>query len=84
MHQNETQTSQPLQQGGLSRAEDVLKFVPFGKTTLWSWAKAGKFPAPIKLTATMTVWRNDEVLAWLADPTGWQLANTQTNTDTLQ
>lgn len=78
------QSNQPLQQGGLSRAEEVLKFVPFGKTTLWNWAKCGKFPAPIKLTATMTVWRNDDVNAWLANPTGWHIANASTESQTAQ
>jgi len=39
--------------------------VPFSKTTLFEWSKDGRFPAPVKLSPTMTAWRNSEVIAWL-------------------
>ncbi|KAA0929513.1 AlpA family phage regulatory protein [Psychrobacter sp. ANT_H56B] len=50
---------------GMSRASQLLPFVPFSKTTLFEWSKDGRFPAPIKLSPTMTAWRNSEVIAWL-------------------
>lgn len=50
---------------GMSRASQLLPFVPFSKTTLFEWSKDGRFPAPIKLSSTMTAWRNSEVIAWL-------------------
>lgn len=53
----------PLQ--GMSRASQLLPFVPFSKTTLFEWSKDGRFPAPVKLSPTMTAWRNSEVIAWL-------------------
>ncbi|WP_258556838.1 AlpA family transcriptional regulator [Moraxella lacunata] len=43
--------------------------LPFGRTTLWRKCKNGKFPQPIRLNQTLTVWRNDEVNEWLANPT---------------
>ena len=33
--------------------------------TIWNWVKRGKFPAPIKLSPTVTVWRLSEVQAWM-------------------
>lgn len=51
---------------GMSRASQLLPFVPFSKTTLFTWSKDGRFPAPIKLSPTMTAWRNSEVIEWLA------------------
>lgn len=53
----------PLQ--GMSRASQLLPFVPFSKTTLFEWSKDGRFPAPVKLSSTITAWRNSEVIAWL-------------------
>lgn len=50
---------------GMSRASQLLPFVPFSKTTLFEWSKDGRFPAPVKLSPTMTAWRNSEVIAWL-------------------
>lgn len=56
--------NQNLPTTGFTRAKELIKFLPFGQTTLWCWAKEGKFPKPIKLSPTMTVWDNAEVHAW--------------------
>lgn len=50
---------------GMSRAKDLLPFLPFGITSLWNYTKAGKFPKPIKISSTVTAWRNADVIAWL-------------------
>lgn len=50
---------------GMSRAKDLLPFLPFGITSLWNYTKAGKFPKPVKISPTVTAWRNADVLAWL-------------------
>ena len=50
---------------GFSRASEILKYLPFKKTTLWIWSKDGRFVAPIKIGA-MTCWKNESVHAWLA------------------
>ncbi len=50
---------------GFTRAKDLTHFLPFSITTLWAWSKAGKFPKPVKLSPTVTAWRNADVLAWL-------------------
>lgn len=50
---------------GVSREKQVRQIIPISKATLWNWVKDGKFPAPIKLSENITVWRNRDVLAWL-------------------
>ena len=34
------------------------------RTTIWRWARNGKFPPPISLAARVTRWRMSDVLAW--------------------
>lgn len=43
--------------------------------TIWQWVKQGQFPAPIKLSDGVTVWRMSEVLEWI---------NSQTTNATLE
>ncbi|MGM8890696.1 hypothetical protein CXF61_04040 [Psychrobacter sp. 4Dc] len=50
---------------GMSRAKDILPFLPFGRTTLHEWSQNGRFPASIKLSPTMVAWRNADVIEWL-------------------
>jgi len=33
--------------------------------TIWQWVKRGQFPAPIKLSDSVTVWRLSDVQAWM-------------------
>ncbi len=50
---------------GMSRASQILPFLPFGSSTLWAWSKDGRFPSPVRLSPTMTAWRNADVIEWL-------------------
>ncbi|AKG07593.1 hypothetical protein AAX05_06130 [Moraxella bovoculi] len=54
-----------LPKDGMSRISQILPFLPIGKSTVWAWVKDGKFPAPIKLSPTVTVWRNSDIHDWL-------------------
>lgn len=54
---------------GMSRASQLIPFLPFGSSTLWAWSRDGRFPAPIKLSPTMTAWRNADVIEWLESHT---------------
>lgn len=40
--------------------------IPVAHSTLWSMVKAGRFPSPIKLSERVTVWRAEDVAAWIA------------------
>lgn len=33
--------------------------------TIWTWVKRGEFPAPIKLSTNVTVWRLSDVQEWM-------------------
>ena len=60
-----TLTTTHLPPQGMSRASQLLPFLPFGSSTLWAWSRDGRFPAPVKLSPTMTAWRNADVIDWL-------------------
>jgi len=60
-----TSSTPPLPPQGMSRASQLLPFLPFGSSTLWAWSRDGRFPAPVKLSPTMTAWRNADVIDWL-------------------
>jgi prophage regulatory protein len=62
-------TARYLPSQGMSRASQLLPFLPFGTTTLWAWSRDGRFPAPVKLSPTMTAWRNADVIEWLNSQT---------------
>lgn len=40
--------------------------LPMGETTIWDKVRTGEFPAPIKLTERITVWRIEDIEAWMA------------------
>ena len=50
---------------GMMRAKQVLELVPFGRASLWKFAKDGTFPAPVRVTGGITAWRNKDVIGWL-------------------
>ena len=49
------------------RINTVMEMVSMGKSTIWAWVAKGKFPKPIKLSPRVTVWKLDEVEAWLEE-----------------
>lgn len=36
-----------------------------GQSTLRDWIKQGRFPAPIKLSPTVSVWRVEDIREWM-------------------
>ncbi|HEY9069530.1 MAG TPA: AlpA family phage regulatory protein [Candidatus Ozemobacteraceae bacterium] len=38
---------------------------PVSPSTLWLWVKLGRFPKPIKLGPRTTVWRVEDIRAWI-------------------
>ncbi len=47
------------------REKHVRQLIPVAHSTLWAWVRAGKFPAPLKLSDRITVWRNSDVQAFI-------------------
>lgn len=50
---------------GYAREAQVLRVIPWGRSTLWSKSKLGDFPKPVKLSARVTAWKCADVWAWL-------------------
>lgn len=51
---------------GFLRQPQVLALVPISKSTLWRRIQARTFPAPIKLSAGVTVWRAEDIREWIS------------------
>ncbi|WP_147073733.1 helix-turn-helix transcriptional regulator [Sulfuriferula plumbiphila] len=60
-------TNVTLPQTGFLRQPQVLTFVPISKSTLWRRVVAGTFPAPVKLSPRVTVWRVEDVRRWIVE-----------------
>jgi prophage regulatory protein len=69
MQQNQTQqtpTNDPLKAGCNLRVAALAPRLGISKNTIWRLVREGKFPKPVKLSEKVTVWKADDVLAWLA------------------
>jgi predicted DNA-binding transcriptional regulator AlpA len=65
-------SSEVIPQPAYLRVSDIARnrrtggagLLPVTASTWWAWVKAGKAPAPIKLSPGCTVWRRADVLAF--------------------
>ena len=48
------------------RTEDLTRRLGLSRATIFRNVKAGRFPAPIKISQRAIGWRIDEVEAWIA------------------
>lgn len=48
------------------RDKQVAKMTSMSRASVWRLAKAGKLPAPIKLSERVTVWRLSDIEAFIA------------------
>jgi prophage regulatory protein len=55
---------------GFLREKHVLQIVPVAHSTLWAWVREGKFPAPLKLSERITVWRSSDVQSFISQNWG--------------
>lgn len=56
--------SNELTQAKCIREKDLLKIIPFSKSTLWRKVANGTFPKPIKISTKVTVWKWFEIDQW--------------------
>jgi prophage regulatory protein len=54
----------------MGRILRVMEKTGLCRSTIWLWAKEGKFPKAIKLSARVTVWDMAEIDAWLKSKEG--------------
>lgn len=50
----------------------IVGLIPVKKTCWWDGVKSGRFPAPIKLSGHITVWRCEDILALIKSVQGGQ------------
>jgi len=48
------------------RLPEVVRRVGVAKSSIWLWAREGKFPKPLKISPRVTCWRESEIAAWIA------------------
>ncbi len=46
------------------RLNQLKELLGVSGSSIWAWAKAGKFPKPIKLSENCTAWNVADVEAW--------------------
>jgi prophage regulatory protein len=55
-----------MQEATYLRPAPAAKFIGAGLSTLWRYAKTDPtFPAPVRISARMTVFRREELEAWV-------------------
>lgn len=48
------------------RLPQVMELTGLAKSTVWLWVKEGKLPKPTKLSPRVSVWKESEIMAWIA------------------
>ena len=54
-----------LPKEGFVRLPQILSVIPISKSQFWLGVKNGRFPQPIKLGAKTTVWRVEDIRAFI-------------------
>lgn len=57
----------PTEQEQFIRLPRTMQITGLGRSTVWAYVKTGKFPASIKLSERVTVWRLSEVNRWIEE-----------------
>ena len=45
---------------------ELSELLSIGKSTIWAWVKAGRFPKPLKMSSRMTIWSAADIEAWIS------------------
>ncbi len=52
---------------GFLRLPQILAIIPISKSAWWEGCRTGHFPKPVKLGPRTTVWRAEEIRAFIED-----------------
>lgn len=50
---------------GFLRLTQIMELIPISKSAWWEGCRIGRFPKPIKLGPRTTVWRAEEIAAFI-------------------
>lgn len=59
------ETTKKLPETGFLRLPQVLELIPVSKTTWWDGVKEKRFPQPVKIGPKTTVWRIEDIRAFI-------------------
>lgn len=62
---NDTDLTKRLPPIGFLRLAQILELIPVSSTTWWDGVKEKRFPQPIKLGPRTTVWRVEDIRAFI-------------------
>lgn len=54
-----------MSQLATNKAKGIVGILPFGSSWIWTKQSIGEFPKPVKVSARVTVWRVEDVRAYL-------------------
>jgi predicted DNA-binding transcriptional regulator AlpA len=57
---------------GYKRIKSVIPIYGMSAATIWRKVKDGTFPKPVKLSAGVTAWKIEDLLAWESDPLNYR------------
>ena len=49
------------------RVSQVLELIPVSKSTWWAGVKSGRFPEPIKLGPSISVWKSEDIATYIKE-----------------
>jgi predicted DNA-binding transcriptional regulator AlpA len=64
------QNHSPIPTYGFLRLPQVLKIFPISKSAWWEGCRTGRFPKPVKLGPHTTVWRAEDIAAFIEQVSG--------------
>ena len=50
---------------GFLRLPQILAIIPISKSAWWEGCRTGRFPKPVKLAPRTTVWRAEDIAAFI-------------------
>lgn len=67
MTKKQAELSEPLAlpAEGFIRINQLIRFIPVSRTTIWRKVKDGTFPRPVRLSVYVTAWRMADVREWI-------------------
>ena len=59
---------------GFLRLLQVLALIPISKSAWWAGCQSGRYPKPVKLGPRTTVWRTEDIIAFIESVNSQQQA----------
>jgi predicted DNA-binding transcriptional regulator AlpA len=62
---------------GFLRLPQILAIFPVGKSSWWEGCRTGRYPKPVKLGPRTTVWRAEDIKAFIESMSNQQASNNE-------